>query len=260
LRPVLPAALIVVLGLVPAGSSAPAVTASAVPAADAVTALVNASAPTDDLLASQFCAGVLVADNLVLTAAHCVRARRSGSTDVVVGADNLCRGAPVQGERLHADRVILHPRARNGRIVDAALLVLDGRAHAAPATPASRDASSPATGTEFGWGRNGYAGISPCRRTAVPLRFVAADRCAQAQRDLGIIPNPAWQSCAVPGAGASRNTCSGEDRGLQFNVSVRGRTLTHHKHGPLPGDSGSGPFAVSQRVTSPRGPRRSWWR
>jgi secreted trypsin-like serine protease len=61
-----------------------------------------------------------------------------------------------------------------------------------------------------GWGRNGYGGTAPCRRTAVPLRFVSGERCTRAQLDLGITPNPAWQLCALPTADATRNTCTGD--------------------------------------------------
>ncbi|MDV9174884.1 serine protease [Streptomyces sp. W16] len=173
-------------------------------------ALVNASSPAGDLFNGQFCGGVLVAEDLVLTAAHCVHAARHSAVDAVVGADNLCRDAPVGGQRLRVDRVIAHPRTSSGKVVDAALLVLDGSARTTPARLPGPADQPPATATVFGWGRNGFGGVAPCRRTAVPLRFVAADRCTEAQRNLDITPNPAWQSCALPDSGATRNTCTGD--------------------------------------------------
>ncbi|MET9785863.1 trypsin-like serine protease [Streptomyces canus] len=50
---------------------------------------------------------------------------------------------------------------------------------------------------------------APRRRTAVPLRFVAGERCARAQLDLDVTSKPAWQLCALPTADATRNTCTG---------------------------------------------------
>ncbi|MFE2432655.1 serine protease [Streptomyces sp. NPDC059373] len=193
--------------------SVPAATGTAAPAAASVAALINASAPRDDLLGGQFCGGVLVAQRLVLTAAHCVTGRRTGSVDVVVGAENLCRNAPIEGQPLHVRSVVLHPDI-DGANVDAALLILDGKARATPVRiPTSTATDTPASGTAFGWGRDGYGGVQPCHRQAVPLRFIPSGRCAQAQRNLGLVPHPAWQLCAIPASAATRNTCTGDSGG-----------------------------------------------
>ncbi|WP_405473656.1 S1 family peptidase [Streptomyces canus] len=207
------AVLMILIGLLPGGSAGPQARTPLpvqAPGTGAVVALVNASSPAGNLFNGQFCGGVLVAPTLVLTAAHCVHDRRAASVDTVVGADNLCRGAPIPGQRLHVRAVLLHPRSPQGRVVDAALLVLTGRATAAPARLPGAGERPPTTGTEFGWGRDGYGGVAPCRRTAVPLRFVSGERCTRAQLDLDITPNPAWQLCALPTADATRNTCTGD--------------------------------------------------
>ncbi|WP_262057779.1 trypsin-like serine protease [Streptomyces sp. STR69] len=173
-------ALPMTLGVSVTSADTPSVTAvTAGPDANAVVAQVNASSPVGDLFNGQFCGGVLVAPDLVLTAAHGVRTRRPASVDAVVG-DNLCHNAPVPSRRLHVQWIITYP---SGRGRNAALLVLTGAAGTVPARlPAAGD-RTPATATEFGRGRDGCGG-APCRRTAVPLRFVPANRCATARHAL----------------------------------------------------------------------------
>ncbi|MER6469677.1 trypsin-like serine protease [Streptomyces collinus] len=65
-------------------------------------------------------------------------------------------------------------------------------------------------GAAFGWGRDGYGGVAPCRLTSVPLRFVAQQHCSTAQRGLGPVPDTKRQVCAVPDANARRNTWTGD--------------------------------------------------
>ncbi|MEV0186650.1 trypsin-like serine protease [Streptomyces sp. NPDC050625] len=157
--------------------------------------------------------------------------RRPGSVDAVVGADDLCRGAPVQGRRLRVVRTLLAPRTTSGT-PDAALLVLSSRTRTPPAALPSRHGSTPARGTAFGWGRDGYGGVAPCRRTSVPLRFVAQQYCSAAQRSLGLTPYPEGQLCAVPDADAKRNTCTGDSGSPVFDTDACGTVVGLVSWGP----------------------------
>lgn len=71
-----------------------------------VVALILAAVPLDDPYHGQLCGAVLVDDRTILTAAHCVVGRSPERLAAIVGADNLCRGRPIDGQRVSIERVI----------------------------------------------------------------------------------------------------------------------------------------------------------
>lgn len=171
-------------------------------------ALVNSSAPADDVFSAQFCGGVLIGAREVATVAHCLTDRDPASVDVIVGADNLCQGQQVTGQRLPVESLTSAPSGHNSDVV---VLRLAAPATVAPARVAGPAGRSQHVGTAAGWGRAALLGAHPCQGRSVPLHAGTAAACAAALRVAhGSQPTQdVW--CAV--AAGDRNTCIGDSGG-----------------------------------------------
>lgn len=182
----------------------------------ALVAVVNRSTPADDLVGSYRCAGVLVTSTMVATALHCVVDARSQSLDVVVGAQNLCRTAPVVGERRRV--VAIHVPADAARGGDLAVLELGAPSSEPPAT-LGRWPSQPRRLIAIGWGRGGPVS-TPCSPWPAPLRTVTGPAC-----HITRWPEPVRSrlGCALPDGG--RNTCQGDSGGPVVAITDTGPVL-----------------------------------
>ncbi|GAB3535267.1 hypothetical protein GCM10027403_12510 [Arthrobacter tecti] len=136
-------------------------------------ALINRSAPTDDLFSAQFCGGVLIAPDLVATVTHCVATLNTQIVDVVIGADNLCNTATVQGERLQVAEIIT-AEPPNEQL---SLLRLTSDAKDQALDLASRSMESGREVVALGWGQQTDGGVPPCRVKQLPLETVDMARC-----------------------------------------------------------------------------------
>jgi secreted trypsin-like serine protease len=180
-----------------------------------VAALIDASAPADDIFNGQFCGGTLVAPDRMLTAAHCVVGKHANRIEVVVGADNLCRGRPIDGDRVGVLAITTHPRydAESAEF-DLAMLTLERRFPQDPhaigsASSVERDDRAVA----LGWGQASLGGVPACRLTRVDVDVLAAVQCAAS---IGAMGGRAFDArsmiCAASVVG-DVDTCVGDSGG-----------------------------------------------
>lgn len=147
----------------------------------------------DDAKAGQFCDGVLIAPQWVMTAAHCFfnvieQDLDADAVDVVVGRTNLSLAG---GERIAVTELVLHPSYDNTLIdYDIALLKL---AHPTTIPWLERrvgyddEARLAVTGTMttvIGWGVTSEGGEMPATLQQVDLPLVDQDICAEVMGDV----------------------------------------------------------------------------
>ncbi|WP_376716526.1 trypsin-like serine protease [Microbacterium aquilitoris] len=173
-----------------------------------VVALVNASAVDGDLYSGQFCGGVVMSPDQIVTASHCVASRSASTVAVVDGIEDLCVGRAGASSIALVEAIEVRP-GTSGELTSLQLTTpLPGRA-------SSESLPIPATGmTALGWGRASHGGIAPCDLRAVDLREVAVSTCTD------LLPRALEQgrvSCTVPKSEV--NTCDGDSGGPVYTLA-----------------------------------------
>lgn len=174
-----------------------------------VVAIVGSFAPVHDPFQGQFCAGVVIGSDEVLTAAHCVAAHAPSDLEVLVGGNDLCAGAQIAGRRISVEAIVISsgydPEAGEA---DTAVLRLT-RAAGEPARTLEI-AISPGRATAYGWAPNGSE-ASACELHAIELDIPAQDQCPKLLENSTRNFSAETMICAVS-VGSSR-VCRGDSGG-----------------------------------------------
>jgi secreted trypsin-like serine protease len=179
-----------------------------------VVALLNASAPQDDVFSAQFCGGVLIEPRVVLTAAHCVAGRDPRSVHVLVGADRLCIGEPVDGIRRAATRIDVHRQydRATGRF-DLAHITLDEPVRAEWVRTVEAPSGAAGTAVVLGWGVTPGTGMPSCRLMRTSVRTLDQESCRTSVGLDGLTFDPDPMFCAVGADRGHAEACVGDSGG-----------------------------------------------
>lgn len=169
---------------------------------------------------AQFCGGSLMADNVIITAAHCVEDIVAADVEVAVNVLNL--STISSGQRQGVEEIIIHPDWNtNTTENDVALLILEDGSVNSGITPIELVASGTilSSGTDvraLGWGEIENGTYPELLRT-VDLDIASNPGAACGQ--YGGSYDPVSMLCATGTSGANtKDTCSGDSGGPLFTI------------------------------------------
>lgn len=143
--------------------------------------MLEGSPAPRDIAGQHYCAGVLIASNVVLTAGHCVQ-NSLKNPDVHVGRYRRNNRETEYFEEYSVLETVVHPdfrKRRDGSIeFDAALLILSDSSQFQPAS-LQRDLSGSAKGRVLGWGWRKEGNFQSGTKTllAVDVEILQEDIC-----------------------------------------------------------------------------------
>jgi secreted trypsin-like serine protease len=175
---------------------------------------------TADRYQAQFCGGSLIADDLVLTAAHCVAdGPPANRLDLLIGTNRL---ATPGGERIHASAIHIHPgynpQTSGNDIAVVELAEPSTLGETIPNIQAGQfDLWDPGTvATVIGWGdrdRRDATVNFPVRLYEVTVPIVSNPQCRNAYGAAFIATK---MVCAGDLANGGRDSCQGDSGGPLF--------------------------------------------
>ncbi len=155
-----------------------------------------------------FCGGVIIDEDTIVTAAHCLEGFRARDLRIRAGSTNLIKGR-VQNRR--AETLVMHPRyARDGK-ADIGYIVLDrplnlnAKRVGAIELATAADIAAVSTATVSGWGDVNNAGRSSNRLRVAEVPLVSDSVCMRVLRT-----HANTELCA---GGTGTDSCFGDSGG-----------------------------------------------
>jgi trypsin len=157
----------------------------------------------------------MIANDVVLTAAHCVVGRNPAGVAVIADAANLCRDSATLGSREAVNTISIDPRydPRTGAFDIAKLQLEDNVEFTRKVAPLDDQAADELPATVLGWGAVTPGGPSSCQLMRISVHIVDPSNCVSAlEGTANHLFSPTSMLCAVPDD-PTADVCNGDSGG-----------------------------------------------